>query len=148
MPNLFAIVVDVLRAGPTVGMPFRAVEGMAGRGPCLPYVVAVTEATLLADNAARTRFWNGVWTVERALASQPGLVGYALQRQILGDKVWTMTVWNTEDDLRVLRQIGPPSPQCTRWLRRACVDALCPFHAQCRGRHSKMAPRHGSAGAH
>lgn len=99
MRNLLIVFLCVMLTGCAVGMPFQIVDETAPKSSSTPYVVAVTEATLLADRAARAKFWSGVWNIERALPQQPGLVGYALRREILGDKVWTMTVWKNDDDL-------------------------------------------------
>lgn len=59
-------------------------------------VVAITEVTLGANAAARARFWDQVRAVERSLAQQDGLIGYALRREIFGNRAWTMTVWENE----------------------------------------------------
>lgn len=99
MPNLRTRISAAFSAGFTVGMPYQAVGAIGDGDPSSPLVVSVTEATLVADKALRARFWRGVWAIAGSLPQQSGLVGYALQRQILGNKVWTMSVWRSENDL-------------------------------------------------
>lgn len=63
-------------------------------------IVVVTAAALDgADREASARFWDGVWRVERSLGRQPGLVGYSLRRELLGDRAWTLTAWESEQAL-------------------------------------------------
>lgn len=65
-----------------------------------PVVVALTKAVLRPDGDARDRFRAQVRAIDAAMRDQPGLVGYALRMEPLGDTVWTMTVWRDEDSLR------------------------------------------------
>ena len=40
---------------------------------------------------SRTRWW--------PLPAQPGLIGYALRRELFGDELWTLSAWTSEDAL-------------------------------------------------
>jgi heme-degrading monooxygenase HmoA len=89
-------------------------------------VVAITEARLGGDRAARAAFWQGVAEVERSLPSQPGLLGYALRRELIGGTAWTMTVWDSEAALdrfvgaaahRQAMQAGNAALATTRFAR-------------------------------
>jgi quinol monooxygenase YgiN len=97
-PGLAVAALAALLGGCAVATPFRdTATGRAGEAGVA--IVALTEATLGPDRAARAAFWDGVRTVERTLPAQPGLLGYALRRDILGNRAWTMTVWESEADL-------------------------------------------------
>ena len=89
--------------GCSVGTPFQTIEkadqsNLPGREDAR--IAVVTEFVMGSDRAARGRFWDQVWTVERSLKNQPGLVGYALRRELLGDRAWTLTVWKDEQSIR------------------------------------------------
>jgi heme-degrading monooxygenase HmoA len=118
-----------LLAGPLTGfsmaMPYRVVAS-PGANAAAEVVVAVTEVRLGADKAARSRFWSQVWAVEKALPNQPGLVGYALRREVFGATAWTMTLWKDEESLRAFMrseihrnavQDGLPATIDTRFVR-------------------------------
>lgn len=81
--------------GCAVSTPFRAVDPPPDGGTALR-VVAVTHA--VAEPGTRARFDAHTDAVIAALAAQPGLVGYRVRRTLLGDEVWTMTVWRSEAD--------------------------------------------------
>jgi len=77
----------------TIALPYRDLSG--GRAPESPTrVVALTYAVL--DAAKRAPFDRGSAEVMRSLPQQPGIVGYRLRREIFGDAVWTMTVWESD----------------------------------------------------
>jgi heme-degrading monooxygenase HmoA len=83
-----------------IATPYR--ETVAGRETSGgdQVIVAITEATLSRDLNARSAFWDGVRRIEMELPNQPGLIGYSLRRELLGNRAWTMTVWASEADLR------------------------------------------------
>ncbi|WP_144186637.1 antibiotic biosynthesis monooxygenase family protein [Elioraea rosea] len=95
--GLAATLLAALVGGCAIATPFRSTAGGGDGGA--PAVVALTEATLGPDSAARSAFWEGVWAVERTLKDQPGLIGYSVRRELLGNRTWTMTMWETEADL-------------------------------------------------
>jgi heme-degrading monooxygenase HmoA len=84
-----------LLMGFSMAMPYRVVDpGVAnGEGEV---VVVITEVRLGGDRSARSVFWSHVRHIEKALPGQPGLVGYALRREIFGATAWTMTVWASD----------------------------------------------------
>lgn len=84
-------------SGCAIATPFR--DNPEARAKAGPAIAAITEAQLGADRAARNRFWEGTRRVEQALMQQPGFLGYSIRREILGDRAWTMTVWQSEADL-------------------------------------------------
>lgn len=84
-----------LLGGCAIATPYRAAAPPGGSEGEVA-VIALTEATLGPDRAARAAFWDGVRAVERDLATQPGLLGHSLRRELLGNRAWTMTVWESE----------------------------------------------------
>ncbi len=87
-------------AGCAIATPYKTTDSGAALPKDAPTVVAVTLAVVSDDRAARKVFWENVWRIERALPEQPGLLGYSLRQELLGNKAWTMTAWRSEEDLR------------------------------------------------
>ncbi|WP_291299070.1 antibiotic biosynthesis monooxygenase [Elioraea sp.] len=85
--------------GCAIATPYREVGQAPADASADAALVAITEARLGGDRASRAAFWDGVREVERSLPSQPGLLGYALRRELLGNTAWTMTVWDSEEAL-------------------------------------------------
>lgn len=94
-----AAAVMLLLVGCSISTPYRA-SGSAALSGAETELVAVTEATLSSDRRARAAFWAEVRRIEAELPGQPGLLGYSLRQEVFGDRVWTMTVWSSEADLR------------------------------------------------
>lgn len=92
---LVAAAFAALLGGCSIATPYREARP-AGQEAGETVVIALTEATLGPDAKARAAFWQGVWAVERDLANHPGLLGHSLRRELLGDRAWTMTVWESE----------------------------------------------------
>ncbi len=86
-----------LLGGFAIATPYRRAQPR-GDGSGLA-VIALTETTLGPDRAARAAFWESVRAGERDLPNQKGLLGHALRRELLGNRAWTMTVWEREEDL-------------------------------------------------
>ncbi len=89
-------------AGCAISTPFQGPgydrqQGVTVAGDAL--VVAITEAVLNGDRSQRSTFWRYVEQVEATLPARPGFVGYALRREIIGRRAWTMTVWTDEASL-------------------------------------------------
>ncbi len=101
-------------AGCAIATPYKTTDAGAALPKDAPTVVAVTLAVVSDDRAARKVFWENVWRIERALPAQPGLLGYSLRQELLGNKAWTMTAWRSEEDLR--RFVASP-------LHRQAIDA-------------------------
>lgn len=78
----------------TVSMPYRSVERGETGSPDEKLLVSVTHATL--DPSKRAPFDEHTMLVNSAMASQPGLVAYSLRRELLGNDVWTYTIWRDE----------------------------------------------------
>ncbi len=83
--------------------------------------IAVTEAVLAADRVARGDFWIGVRLVEAALPQQPGLIGFALRRELLGDRVWTITAWESKNELRRFMEL-PAHQEAMKLGARALIE--------------------------
>lgn len=88
-----------LAGGCTFATPYRELRsgpGVSAPGAGETVVIALSEVTLGPDRAARAAFWEGMRAFERDLPNHPGLLGYSLRRELLGDRAWTMTVWESE----------------------------------------------------
>ena len=116
--------------GCAVGTPFKGPGFESGS------VVTETENDMVVvgltyiqtgDDAEQNRvFWQHVGKVHDAIEQQPGLIGYSIRREILGDQGWTMTVWKDERSLnqfvgsqvhRDAMQNGLPALQKTGFAR-------------------------------
>ncbi len=82
--------VATLVTGCTIATPFRQLQP-ADDGTV---VLVITHAVL--DNAKRAAFDEHTQRVVASLRAQPGLLGYSVRRQVLGNEVWTMTAWRDE----------------------------------------------------
>lgn len=69
-------------------------------------VVALTQATLGEDERANDLFWEYVGKVESSLPEQAGFIGYSKRKSLFGEDAWTMTVWETEQDLKMFVYSG------------------------------------------
>lgn len=83
-----------------IATPYRATEAALSEPETDMVIFAITEASLSADRNARAGFWEGVAAVREALPEMPGLLGYSLRQEPFGDRVWTMTSWDGEENLR------------------------------------------------
>lgn len=87
--------------GCTLATPFRGAaqdyrDALRELPPEQTVIVAITHAVL--DRSKRGPFdRHSRYTVEQ-LASFPGLIGYSVRIQFLGDEVWTMTVWRSDEE--------------------------------------------------
>jgi heme-degrading monooxygenase HmoA len=81
--------------GFSMAMPYRVVDPSAASSDA-EVIVVITEVRLGGDRSTRSVFWSHVRHIEKALPGQPGLVGYALRREIFGTTAWTMTVWASD----------------------------------------------------
>lgn len=93
LTRLAVLLLAPLLGGCAIALPYRDLS--AGRAPAgQTRVVALTYAEL--DPRTRASFDRASAEVIESLKGQPGIVGYALRRELLGDAVWTMTVWEDE----------------------------------------------------
>ncbi len=90
-------------AGCAISTPFQGPGYDRRQGVTLAgddrVVVAITEAVLGGTRAQRSTFWDYVSQVEASLPGRPGFVGYALRREVIGNRAWTMTVWTDAESL-------------------------------------------------
>lgn len=84
----------------SVATPFRKMPAGIGQAEQGTTVLVIIEATLGGSSEQRSGFWTGVRSVQAVLPTQPGLIGYSLRQELLGNRVWTMTVWQSEMDVR------------------------------------------------
>lgn len=93
-------------ATPFKGPGYNSNKGVTASGAG-PVTIAITQAVLKDDGMKRKSFWNQVSSVEASLANQPGLIGYSLRRELIGDNSWTLTAWVDEDSLRAFVEDVP-----------------------------------------
>ena len=98
-PVLYLLLAGLVGAC-SVATPFRKVAAGTGQAEHGTTVVVITEATLGGSSEQRSGFWTGVQSVQAVLPSQPGLIGYSLRQELLGNRVWTMTIWQSKLDVR------------------------------------------------
>lgn len=90
--------------GCSVSMPFKWVGGLSNQQgvdngtSSEELIVAVTHAAV--DASKRKSFDEAAYRVLDSLPSQSGLVGYSVRRQLLGNEVWTATVWTDEESIQ------------------------------------------------
>lgn len=85
-------------SGCAIARPFQTTQ--AGLGLCKgEAIVSVTEATVKSDAASREVFWRNIRAISDSLPSQPGLIGYSMRQEPLGNTAWTLTLWADEGAL-------------------------------------------------
>lgn len=83
-----------------VATPFRGPGRPAATSDAAPQteaIVAITHARV--DWLNRGPFDDYTQRVVRTVEQNDGLIGFAVRRQLLGTKVWTMSVWRDEASL-------------------------------------------------
>ncbi len=90
-------------AGCSISTPFRwpgfdPKSGVTIPGASKVIVVAITH--VIVDSDKRRAFDDHTMRVVNNMSRQPGLIGYSVRKQILGDEAWTVSVWSDEDSLR------------------------------------------------
>lgn len=113
-------------AGCSVSTPFAGPDGrganFASASPDAVAVLSITHITLKDDRVLRSQFWDAVGRIDRAMLSQPGLLGYSRRTEILGDEAWTATVWRDEASL-VAFLASPAHAAAMREQRDVFTDA-------------------------
>jgi heme-degrading monooxygenase HmoA len=82
-----------LVVGCTIATPFRQLQPEP-EGHDATVVLVLTHA--IVDNETRAPFDDYTARVVASLKNQPGLIGYAVRRQLFGNEAWTMTVWRDD----------------------------------------------------
>lgn len=82
--------------GCAIGTPYKTVAAPPDSSETV--VVALTWATL--DPQRRAAFDRYTSRLVETLPRQPGLLGYSVRRELLGNEVWTMTVWSGDEARR------------------------------------------------
>ena len=62
------------------------------------FLVVITEAKL--RQGAGKSFNRYVRDIEQSLLKQPGLYGYSIRAELLGNRAWTLTVWQDEQSMQ------------------------------------------------
>jgi heme-degrading monooxygenase HmoA len=121
-----------LLAGCTIATPFRS-AAPAAPGPDR-VVLVLTHAVV--EPVRRAAFDEHTRRVLESLPGQPGLLGYSVRRQVLGNEAWTMTVWRDEaararfvasDVHRAAIAAGAPALRSVRFLRIEIAAAELPL---------------------
>ena len=92
---LLAAAVPLLSAC-AIGTGWRQLQPVAGLDPEAALPVSVIH-TRIADSH-RDPFAEHTRRVMATLPQQPGLVAYALRRELIGDNAWVIAVWASEAD--------------------------------------------------
>jgi heme-degrading monooxygenase HmoA len=92
-----------LLSGCAISTPFKWPGFDRKAGITIPHqgdsvVIALTNAVL--DSDTRAPFDDHTQRVYKSIATQPGLIGYSIRREIIGNQAWTATIWTDEDALR------------------------------------------------
>ncbi|MEM8955389.1 MAG: antibiotic biosynthesis monooxygenase family protein [Verrucomicrobiota bacterium] len=84
-----------------IGYSFRGPGYDPDRGllyrPDGPIIVAVTVGEI--ERGERRAFFKRLHEVRGAMLRQRGLIGYGLRKEILGDRVWTLSAWEDRESL-------------------------------------------------
>ena len=108
---------NVDRLLPAVSTPYPRLSPPTERAD-RKVVVAVTRGRI--DRNYRAEFDRQTQRVVDAIAQQPGLLGYSVRRQVCGNTVWTLSVWESKDDLAHF--IASPAHRCA--IARSGVAVL------------------------
>lgn len=88
--GLLTLLASTLLGGCALQAPVRNVSAPPGEGG----VLVLTHAVV--TDAGRGDFHRASARIASALPDQPGLVGYAVRRTLIGDEAWTLTLWKNE----------------------------------------------------
>lgn len=94
----FAVVFSL--GGCTIATPYKELAAEPDADGENTVVISLTHAVLSDDRSKRKRFWNQVESVQATLSNRPGLIGYSMRRELLGNDAWTMTVWRDKESLQ------------------------------------------------
>lgn len=97
---------------PFAGPGYRASTGLIPKLGGETVVVALTSAVL--DGERRAAFDRATTEVADAMGTVEGLVGFSFRKELLGDRVWTLSAWEDEAALTNFVRSG---------LHRAAVRA-------------------------
>ena len=78
----------------TISLPFKYPEPVGTGSPEDRLLVSVTHAKLHPDK--RAAFDEQTMVVFNAMAHHPGVVAYAIRRELFGNQVWTVSVWRDD----------------------------------------------------
>lgn len=87
-----------------------------------PVVVVVTHIVLEDDRATRRRFWAANGRIAEQAKTAPGLLTYALRRQVFGNEGWTFSVWRDAKSVNAFMRSGAHA-EAMRTAMDTFVDA-------------------------
>lgn len=85
-------------AGCTIGTPITTTRLHDAVPADTEVHLSITHATV--DPARSRAFTRQALAVHGAMDGQPGLVMFAIRRELFGDQVWTVSAWTSEADRR------------------------------------------------
>ncbi len=62
-------------------------------------IVSITYAKTEEKSEKNKSFWKNVNSIKDNIKENSGLIGISISKKIFGNEAWTMTVWETEEDL-------------------------------------------------
>ena len=86
-----------------VSTPFKILEPPAGQATPEELVVVITYAEIKDNSESASLFNKYLDKVAENIDNQPGLYGYSLRKELLGNKAWTMTAWDHEQSIAAFR---------------------------------------------
>lgn len=93
--RMLLMAASALVGGCAISTPYPRISQAPAGVADSSLVVVVTHITL--NTAERAEFDRQTRRVVASLPSQPGLVGYSVRRELLGNQAWTLTVWDAEE---------------------------------------------------
>jgi quinol monooxygenase YgiN len=70
----------------------------ATSAPDQQVVVSITHVVVKPDH--KSAFFKETMAVRDGMGKTPGIIGYAVRREIFGNQGWTVSVWRDEESLR------------------------------------------------
>ncbi len=83
-----------------IASPLTQTKNMPENAPERSVLVVLTEAHRLDNRDSRNQFDQNVDNILDNLQQQTGLYAYSVRKELLGDKAWTLTVWDSESSMQ------------------------------------------------
>lgn len=106
--NIGMLVIVALAGGTActslpVSTPFKVMNTQTGTNT---FTLVLTEASVRNSNESRGKFDDYVDQIVHQISEHEGLYGYSLRKELLGNKVWTMTVWRDPKNIQEFKVNG------------------------------------------
>jgi heme-degrading monooxygenase HmoA len=82
-----------------ISMPFQSTDSIQEKADETPVVVGITHVILGDDAEKNDIFWEYTNLVVDNLGENTGYLGHRLRKRLFANDAWTMTVWETEENL-------------------------------------------------